>query len=327
MVEIVLLNVLIAVASDSYEKCLMRAQHLFGRARVMLIAELVSFQNLLRQAHVTGQQTAFENSSATVDTRETNEHQRSRCCFRCWLPANGPCQNLLCHPTEWYHGSVIFVRASTMVVVGWTLGEIIGFFVSERRHGNILMSLASILVNILVFAGMMVFLQNRLDGLPHAATSKSFNKNDGQADVVLPMLTSSSPTAIPSLWRLRLDQSEALIGKFTSWYDRVAQKAVLRMFGSMQESSSTGVQWQSHWGSSVRFPASSSTSWTSAVPSPLSPQEWNGRMWYLQQQMHHMIQESQQVTMEQLQATERRLLRQLKLQQQQQWNEQHHHQP
>ena len=49
MVVVVLLNVLIALASDSYEKCLVRSQHLFGRARVMLIAELVSFQNLLRR--------------------------------------------------------------------------------------------------------------------------------------------------------------------------------------------------------------------------------------------------------------------------------------
>ena len=49
MVVVVLLNVLIALASDSYEKCLVRSQYLFGRARVMLIAELVSFQNLLRR--------------------------------------------------------------------------------------------------------------------------------------------------------------------------------------------------------------------------------------------------------------------------------------
>ena len=49
MVVLVLLNVLIAVASDSYEKCLFRSRNLFGRARVMLISELVSFQSLLQE--------------------------------------------------------------------------------------------------------------------------------------------------------------------------------------------------------------------------------------------------------------------------------------
>lgn len=49
LVTVVLLNVLIAIASDSYEKCLLKSQKLFGRARVMLIAELASFQSLLRR--------------------------------------------------------------------------------------------------------------------------------------------------------------------------------------------------------------------------------------------------------------------------------------
>ena len=49
LVTVVLLNVLIAIASDSYEKCLLKSQKLFGRARVMLIAQLASFQSLLRR--------------------------------------------------------------------------------------------------------------------------------------------------------------------------------------------------------------------------------------------------------------------------------------
>lgn len=48
MVVIVLLNVLIAIVSDSYEKCLTRSEFLFGRARIVLLAQLVSFQQLLR---------------------------------------------------------------------------------------------------------------------------------------------------------------------------------------------------------------------------------------------------------------------------------------
>ncbi|KAL3903903.1 MAG: hypothetical protein SGARI_005170 [Bacillariaceae sp.] len=49
LVTVILLNVLIAIASDSYEKCLLKSRKLFGRARVMLVAELVSFQSLLRK--------------------------------------------------------------------------------------------------------------------------------------------------------------------------------------------------------------------------------------------------------------------------------------
>lgn len=45
-IAIVLLNVLIAIISDSYKQCLYRSRHLFGRSRVFLLSELVAFRNI-----------------------------------------------------------------------------------------------------------------------------------------------------------------------------------------------------------------------------------------------------------------------------------------
>jgi hypothetical protein len=249
MVEIILLNVLIAVASDSYEKCLMRAQNLFGRARVMLIAELVSFQNLLRKN---------PNAPITVGPPFSNKASifRTKDLYGDFWNNNG-----------WSPGSVVFFKASTIVVIIWTLAEIIGYLTRERKHGNIVLSLASILVNVLLFVCMIAFLQNRVDGLPdqvshaHQAGADQFRSN-------WPWGTSTR-----------------MLGVLTSWYDRVAQKAVLRMFGSMQETSSNRMNGK-HGGA----------------------EEWNGRVLYMQSQMSRMIQESQVATLEHIRATERRMM-------------------
>jgi len=53
LVIVILLNVLIAIISDSHEKCLARSSSIFGRARALLLAELVSFQYLLARRHET----------------------------------------------------------------------------------------------------------------------------------------------------------------------------------------------------------------------------------------------------------------------------------
>jgi len=66
MVVLVLLNVLIAVASDSYEKCLLRSQKLFGRARVMMIAELVCFQNLMQWRNDSSASRLFMRSATVM---------------------------------------------------------------------------------------------------------------------------------------------------------------------------------------------------------------------------------------------------------------------
>ena len=48
IMAIVLLNILIAVISDSYEKTLIKSSRLFGRARVHQLAEILALQDLFR---------------------------------------------------------------------------------------------------------------------------------------------------------------------------------------------------------------------------------------------------------------------------------------
>jgi len=49
LIAIVLLNVLIAIIGDSYERILLRSRQLFGRTRVLHLAELVSLQILFAE--------------------------------------------------------------------------------------------------------------------------------------------------------------------------------------------------------------------------------------------------------------------------------------
>jgi hypothetical protein len=149
LVTVVLLNVLIAVASDSYEKCLLRSQNLFGRARVMLIAELVSFQNLLRK-------TDHHDGGSSL-----------RLYSKWW--ASGPCNQ------DWSRGSVLFFCLSVSVIVGWTLAELLGYARGER-YGNILFSLASVFVNVALFGAIMAFLANGA-----ASIKKDLSEEEGSS--------------------------------------------------------------------------------------------------------------------------------------------------
>ena len=138
MVIIVLLNVLIAVASDSYEKCLMKSQRLFGRARVMLIAELVSFQNLLRKTGDAVDPVNQQNLSPNSST------------YHKWWAGQSFARN-------WSRGSILFFGLSSMVVMFWAIGEIAGY-ISGERYSNVLLSVGSILINMTLFAAIMLFL-------------------------------------------------------------------------------------------------------------------------------------------------------------------------
>ena len=96
LVTVVLLNVLIAVASDSYEKCLLKSQKLFGRARVMLIAELASFQSLLRRRDQDAESSESIRAKGIVYSK--------------WWTSNGLSHN-------WSRGSVLFFWLSMIVTV------------------------------------------------------------------------------------------------------------------------------------------------------------------------------------------------------------------
>jgi len=136
LVTVVLLNVLIAIASDSYEKCLLKSKKLFGRARVMRIAELASFQSLLRRRDQDGQSLESPATTGIVYSK--------------WWTSSGLSRN-------WSRGSVLFFWLSMVVTICWTFAELVGYF-RGIQVGSILMSFASVLINIALYIIIMVFL-------------------------------------------------------------------------------------------------------------------------------------------------------------------------
>jgi hypothetical protein len=133
LVVLILLNVLIAVASESYEKCLLRSERLFGRARVMLIAELVSFQNLLYEPRKDIDHSIF---SAQI--------------FKPWWNRRGA--------TGRSRGSVVFFGLALLVTLIWVAGESVGYLSGAR-----IMSLGSILITVALFVAILLFLSKGAD--------------------------------------------------------------------------------------------------------------------------------------------------------------------
>jgi len=97
----------------------------------MMIAELVSFQALLKR-HETSDQTA----GSTVYTTWWSSDSWAR---------------------GWSRGSVVFCGVSCLVVTTWTFAEVLGHLVGSK-YGNIWMSLGSVCVNVLLFVCIMVVL-------------------------------------------------------------------------------------------------------------------------------------------------------------------------
>ncbi len=113
----------------------------------MMIAELVSFQNLLRR------------NVQTSPSSSANAEQL----YLSWWSSNA----------SWAHGwsraSLVFFLLSFLVTFIWTAGEIIGYL-SGPRHGKIIiMSLGSVCVNVALFAAIIWFLST--------GASEESNKN------------------------------------------------------------------------------------------------------------------------------------------------------
>jgi hypothetical protein len=100
LIAIVLLNVLIAIIGDSYERCLLRSRHLFGRARIVLLAELVALRDLF---HEPGEANASDNSTCHFHpSRSFHWTKRIR----------------------WSKGGFMFGIFSACALVGWIIAEI-----------------------------------------------------------------------------------------------------------------------------------------------------------------------------------------------------------
>ena len=96
----------------------------------MMVAEMVSFQNLLKR------NTVDETAESAV--------------YATWWSSDSWAQG-------WSRGSVVFCGFSSFVVAMWTLAEVLGHLVGVQ-HGNIWMSLGSVCVNVVLFVCMMLVL-------------------------------------------------------------------------------------------------------------------------------------------------------------------------
>lgn len=167
MVVIILLNILIAIASDSYEKCLLRSQKLFGRARVMMISELVSFQNLLRRTktHHSGSSTSL-NIIGIEDTNMWNGVEKSAA----WTKG-------------WSYASVVFFTLSLLIVIVWTVAEIVGHSTGREQYGGeIWMSLASVSMTVVLYICIILVLSK--EGTSSTTDFTNNNNNDWYARYV-----------------------------------------------------------------------------------------------------------------------------------------------
>jgi hypothetical protein len=139
LVTVILLNVLIAIAGDSYEKCLLNSQKLFGRARVMLVAELVSFQSLLRKRD--------HQADQSDDDKKVEDGVYSHW----WMSGNWSWTR------KWSRGSILFFGLSMFVTFVWTIAEVVGFAKGDR-YVSTLGSLSSVFINIALYVTIILFL-------------------------------------------------------------------------------------------------------------------------------------------------------------------------
>jgi hypothetical protein len=102
LVTVILMNVLIAIASDSYEKCLLKSQKLFGRARVYFLAELSSFQSLLRKR------------DSNVDSLGDSQQKEEEGVYSIWWTSGSWSLT-----RNWSRATVLFFIISLIVTSTW----------------------------------------------------------------------------------------------------------------------------------------------------------------------------------------------------------------
>ena len=146
LVTVILMNVLIAIASDSYEKCLLKSQSLFGRARVYFLAELSSFQSLLRKR------------DPNVDSLGDSQQKEDDGVYSMWWTSGSWSLT-----RNWSRATVLFFIISLVVTSIWTIAELYGWARGEK-YVSILLSLSSVFVNIILYIIIVIFLGRNSTG-------------------------------------------------------------------------------------------------------------------------------------------------------------------
>jgi hypothetical protein len=103
----------------------------------MMVAELVSFQNLLRRCPQNG-------PSSSTPVHDGGPLYATWWSSESWVRG-------------WSRGSVVFFSLASSVASIWILGELVGYFTGALK-GNVWLSFGSICVNVALFVGIMMFL-------------------------------------------------------------------------------------------------------------------------------------------------------------------------
>lgn len=119
MMAIVMLNILIAVISESYEKSMLRSTKLFGRARVYQLAEILALQDLFRVK------------------------SNNRLCNQCFASKY----------FQWTEGGFVFFVITTCLYIMWIIIDV-SATTPNLRH----ISLIVLLLNFIVFGIFLFFL-------------------------------------------------------------------------------------------------------------------------------------------------------------------------
>ena len=145
LIAIVLLNVLIAIIGASYERCLVRSRHLFGRARVHLLAEVVAFRGL---------------GTLLFSQENVNDHR-----YRKWHPES--CVNWI-KSIQWSKGGAMaFSIFSVCTIMFWCIAEFFGAKTANSdasMEKKVLISLGTVVLNLVVFVLFLYALSDRPHG-------------------------------------------------------------------------------------------------------------------------------------------------------------------
>jgi len=138
MVVVILLNVLIAIVGDSHERCLLRSERLFGRARVVLLAELVSFQSLFMSR---------DNLHPSDSSNFTRSSFYDNYCLK--VPK-------WCHSRS--KGGKVFLCFSVIVWIAWATWDL-SFSLSTSSQAYLNYSIVAVVINALLLYGIVQFLR------------------------------------------------------------------------------------------------------------------------------------------------------------------------
>ena len=162
-IVIVMMNVVIAIIGESYNRCLEQSRHLFGRDRILLVAELAALRNMKVIA-----EDARDNGAENDRAHHSNSAHTATDTI-----GNGVCWIKTLNPKDWIRVIYVVEWTPLGVLLAWILPFImtvtwlaIDFIGLKKAFGDdtstpILIFTIPLLVNLFLFYKVQVFLSTR----------------------------------------------------------------------------------------------------------------------------------------------------------------------